>query len=941
MKSGSIPENEIARIAALQQYQILDTDPELEFNDIVHLASQLCETPISLISLIDSERQWFKARVGLEATETERQLSFCAHALNQQELFIVPDASKDERFFDNPFVTSDPHVIFYAGMPLVTSEGYALGTLCVIDSKPRDLTDVQKLGLQVLGKQVVKLLDLRLQLQQLKLSEAALRKSEEQINIIFQNSIDGVVVCDHKGMITDWNAKAEDIFGWTKEEIKGKYLHETIIPEMHRQGHVAGMKHHAETGEGPILNKTIEVPAIRKNGEEINIELGVSLISIKGENAFIGFVNDITERKTATAKLDQQKAFYETILNQVPTDIAVFDPDHRYLFVNPGAIKNEEFRKFIIGKDDFEYCAYRNRDTAVAKKRREKFIQVKETGKPIVWEDSMKDESGKPVTHLRTLYPVYNAQNELQMIIGFGIDISDRKHTEEELIKAKNLAEQLTGSKDRFLANMSHEIRTPMNAILGMSHQLAKTNLDQSQRFYNETISKAAENLLIIINDILDFSKIEAGKLSLENIGFEIREVIHKALQVMLYKAEEKGISLNLIPINNLLSTVYVGDPYRINQVLLNLLNNAIKFTEKGGVTVSCELRNDLIDKQIICITVTDTGIGMDKDYADHLFEKFTQEDVSVTRRYGGTGLGLSISKELIELMGGNILVTSEKNVGTSVSFTLTLSKGTLADLPLREVETIDTLLLSGKKILVVDDNEMNRVVATTILNNYGALISEARNGKECIESLNRNPVDLVLMDIQMPVMDGIEATKYIREKISKTLPVIALTANAIKGDNEKYFSVGMNGYVSKPFTENVLVKNCAILLGKEKIFLPLDSVTAKSSDTLFDLSYLVEISHGDQLFLAKMIALFIEQIPASIAELNLAYSKNGLKQVKAMAHKIKSSIDVLGIASLQDTIRAIENFEPEVQEAQQLDNLIKLLNQTVPLVIEALKKVS
>lgn len=939
MKPGIIPENETARIAALQQYQILDTDPEAEFNDIVLLASQLCETPISLVSLIDVNRQWFKAKLGLDATETQRQLSFCAHAINQEELFIVPDATKDERFSDNPLVTGNPHVIFYAGMPLVTEKGHALGTLCVIDSKPRNLTDLQMLGLTILGKQVVKLLELRLQLHQLKLSESALRKSEEQINIIFQNSIDGVVVCNHKGMITEWNAKAEAIFGWTKEEITGKYLHETIIPEMHRESHLAGMKHHAETGEGPILNKTIEVPALRKNGEEISIALGISPISIKGENAFIGFINDITERKTATAKLDQQKAFYETILNQVPTDIAVFDPDHRYLFVNPGAIKNEEFRKFIIGKDDFEYCAFRNRDTTVAQKRREKFIQVKETGKPIVWEDSMKAETGKLITHLRTLYPVYNAKQELQMIIGFGIDISERKHAEEELIKAKNLAEQLTGSKDQFLANMSHEIRTPMNAILGMSHQLAKTRLDQSQQFYNDTISKAAENLLIIINDILDFSKIEAGKLSLENIGFELQEVIHKALQVMLYKAEEKGISLNLLSIDSLLSPVFIGDPYRINQVLLNLLNNSIKFTEKGSVTISCDLINNTIDNQVVRITVTDTGIGMDKEFADRLFEKFTQEDVSVTRRYGGTGLGLSISKELVELMGGGIQVTSEKNVGTSISFTLTLSKGTKDDLPVNEVETIDAMLLSGRKILVVDDNEMNRVVATTILNNYGALVSEARNGKECIDLLNRELVDLVLMDIQMPVMDGIEATKYIRKEISKTLPVIALTANAIKGDNEKYFSVGMNDYISKPFTENDLIKHCAIWLGKKMVFVPIEKVALETTDKLYNLSYLQEISHGDQAFLAKMIALFIEQIPASVAELNQAYANNELTQVKALAHKTKSSIDALGITSLQDTIRDIENSEPGDHNGPALDALIQQLNQTVPLVIEQLKQ--
>ena len=940
MKPGTIPDNESERLAALRQYQVLDTDAEDDFNEIVQLASKICDTPISLISLIDSERQWFKARVGLDVAETSRDLAFCGHALQQDSILIIPDTSKDERFSDNPLVTGDPNIGFYAGMPLTTEDGYTIGTLCVIDKKPRTLSDVQLLTLKTLGKQVVKMLDLRLKVINLKRSEEELRSSEEQISIILQNTIDAVVVITEEGRITQWNIKAENIFGWTAEEVMGKFLHDTIIPQRHMKAHLEGMKHYHATGEGDILKKMIEINGVRKDGIEIDIALEVTPVTIKGERFFIGFMNDITERKSATAKLDSQKVFYETILNQLPTDIAVFDKNHRYLFVNPGAIKIEEYRKAIIGMDDFEYCAYRNRNTSVAELRREHFLQVEKTRKPIAFEDSMLNAKGRVITHLRNMFPVYNEKDELEMIIGFGIDITERKEAEEELIKAKNLAEQLTGSKDQFLANMSHEIRTPMNAILGMSHQLAKTNLDDTQEFYNDTISKAAENLLIIINDILDFSKIEAGKLSLENIGFEMTEVIEKAMQVMLYKAEEKGISITK-NISEGISPVLLGDPYRINQVLLNLINNAIKFTEKGKVSIGCERVKETITTQTLKITVSDTGIGMEKEFVDRIFEKFTQEDVSVTRRYGGTGLGLSISKELVALMGGEIKVVSEKNTGTDISFYLELKKGIIADLPSKEVVNIDTRILTGKKILVVDDNEMNRLVATTILNNYGALCIEAVNGKESVEILEADKIDLVLMDIQMPVMDGIEATRIIRKDISETLPVIALTANAIKGANEKYFALGMNDYLSKPFTENDLIKICAIWLGKKMMFTTsVKPVEEPSSALLYNLSYLEEISRGDAVFINKMIELFIDQMPMSLKEINEAYAGQNMPNVKALAHRTKSSIDTLCISSLQDEIRELEILALENKPGARMEAIIRELNEEMPKVIEQLKKI-
>jgi CheY-like chemotaxis protein len=365
---------------------------------------------------------------------------------------------------------------------------------------------------------------------------------------------------------------------------------------------------------------------------------------------------------------------------------------------------------------------------------------------------------------------------------------------------------------------MSHEIRTPMNAILGMANQLAKTPLDSKQMFYLDTINSASENLLVIINDILDLSKIEAGKLQLENIGFAPKEVVNRAMQVLMHKAEEKGLYLTDSKCITDLWPVLMGDPYRLNQVLLNLISNAIKFTEKGGVNICSNIVNETAATQTICISIQDTGIGMDEAFVNNLFDKFSQEDVSVTRQYGGTGLGMSICKDLIELMGGEIKVESKKGTGTKVSFTVEFTKGNTSNLPAKETACITKEVLAGRKILVVDDNKMNRLVAKTILSNYGAVVTEAVNGSEAIEMLLNADIEVVLMDIQMPVMGGVEATRIIRDNISKSLPVIALTANAIKGDNEKYIEGGMSAYLSKPFKEMDLLNIVASWVNKEKV---------------------------------------------------------------------------------------------------------------------------
>ena len=322
-----------------------------------------------------------------------------------------------------------------------------------------------------------------------------------------------------------------------------------------------------------------------------------------------------------------------------------------------------------------------------------------------------------------------------------------------------------------------------------------------------------------------------------------------------------------------------------------------------------------------------------------NLFEKFSQEDASITRQYGGTGLGMSISKDLVELMGGKIKVESKKGIGTTISFMIEFEKGGMENMPLKQSFTFETNMLSDKKILIVDDNRMNRLVAGTILKNFGAITSEAVNGQEAVNALRDNDIDLVLMDIQMPVMDGMEATGIIREKISTTLPVIALTANAIKGDNDKYIKAGMNGYLSKPFKEKDLLNMVVLWLNKSQEALPgKESIHLSSRGQLYDLSAIRSISRGNPVFVEKMVNMFVAQTPGQVIEMEEKYLQGDYKAMGVIAHKIKPVIDNMGIITLKEPIRQIEKNGKLGVNDEVIIPLLKILKTTISLAVDSLK---
>jgi two-component system, sensor histidine kinase len=523
----------------------------------------------------------------------------------------------------------------------------------------------------------------------------------------------------------------------------------------------------------------------------------------------IGLVQALNQQKTNLQKAEHK---YRSILSNMHLGLVEVDKDDVIQFVNSSfcelcgytteELAGQKASELFVGPDDVNYILAKN--------------ELREKGIIDAYEVSAFNKKGEQRWWLISGAPLYDDLGNIVGSVGIHLDITDQKKMEGDLIKARDLAEASKHTKEVFMANMSHEIRTPLHAIIGMADQLEKDATPSQQLFLN-TINTAAENLLIIINDILDLSKIEAGKLSLEHIGFEIPVVIRRSMQVLSHKAEEKALELVVKEMDPRISPILLGDPFRLNQALLNLISNAIKFTEKGKIELGCKLVEENKKQQIILLEISDTGIGIGKEYLNQLFEVFSQEDTSVTRKYGGTGLGLNITKQLVELMGGTIRLSTKQGEGTKVSLKLTLDKGTEMDLPQKPGVQRSVSILKNKKVLVVDDNSFNRILTSTMLRNYDMDIDEAVNGKDAIDMVRQNQYSVVLMDVQMPEMDGLEATGIIRDQIDSHLPIIALTANAFKSDSEKCLEAGMNEFLAKPFREEQLVQVIAMMLEKEK----------------------------------------------------------------------------------------------------------------------------
>jgi signal transduction histidine kinase len=533
-----IPENEQERLKALDRYTIVDTLPEEEYDAITKLASYICQVPIALITLIDLKRQWFKSKVGIEVSETPRSISFCQYAIMGSDILEIPDLQQDPRFSSNPAVTTYSHIRFYAGAPLITPDGYALGTLCVLDTKPNVLSAEQRSALQTLAKSVVAQLVLR-------------------------------------------------------------------------------------------------------------------------------------EQKT-------------------------------------------------------------------------------------------------------------------------------------KLVEEKEKAVQSARVKEQFLANMSHEIRTPLNGIMGLTNLLLASPLSGEQHTFLTYIKSSADNLLGIVNDILDFSKIESGSITLQAVPFNLRQLFERLIELFNSKADQKGLQLVASYADEIPDTL-TGDPVRLQQILTNIIDNAIKFTESGKVTVSVDKHSQDEQKVTLLFTVQDTGIGIAEDKLTDIFESFTQADNKNNRKYGGTGLGLAIAKRLVDAQGGKIWINSIPDEGSSCQIVLSFP---IARQPENPAAALPEPTLKTIRVLVAEDNEVNQLIIGKVLKDAKFKLIFASDGEQVLKELARQEFDVILMDIQMPGMDGLEAIKRIRNSPEPyhTIPIIALTAHVQKEETEQYIIAGATDCLPKPFQPHVLI---------------------------------------------------------------------------------------------------------------------------------------
>ncbi len=506
--------------------------------------------------------------------------------------------------------------------------------------------------------------------------------------------------------------------------------------------------------------------------------------------------------------------------------------------------------------------------------------------------------------------------------------------------KEKEVAERTAELKQQFMANMSHEIRTPMNAIVGITRLLIEKDPKAEQLKYLNVIRQSADNLLVIINDILDLSKIEAGKIVIEKIDFSLRDMLQSIQEIMQLKAEQKGLELK-IEIDEQIPDRLIGDPTRLNQILINLVGNSIKFTDKGYITLGCRLLQSSDERLTIRFKVIDTGIGISKEYVGKIFESFTQAGTDTARKFGGTGLGLTISKQLVELMDGAIMVESEEDKGTTftVDIPLLIASEQVATVKPNQITDEVYSKLQHLSILLVEDNEFNRLVAEDTLKELlpDIRVSIAENGEIAVDKIRKQDYDLVLMDIQMPVMNGVDATRVIRSNLpegKRAIPIIAMTANVLQEDVQRYLNAGMNAYISKPFqTDDLLLKMSAVMENKQVAHrsedMPANAGVGNLQplpDHVTDMNFLNQFTGNNAEKKRKYIKMFLDNGPRLLEKIKTGLAEQDYESVKVAAHSLKPQLSYMGVKEEVSNIFLIEQTAGQTAHRENLSQLVAQL---------------
>ncbi len=773
------------------------------------------------------------------------------------------------------------------------------------------------------------------------LAEVAARYSS-----MFDNTLDAAFLL-HGNRIINCNSMATVLLGCSRAEIIGKELSHFSAPTQ-PDGSLSRIR--AEQKFSSRLasdeQEISEWQLRRLDGTLIYCDVALRSISMGGQaRSFVSF-RDITRRKQS------ELAQLHTILEASPDAVLMAGDDGYVSFANHVAGK-------LFGYS-MEQLLELNVDALVPVRTRGHHDQLRANfqhaprSRPMASTQSLsavrQDGSEFPVEISLSQIRI----NDKNWVIAVVHDITVRKQAETKLIelnerlelrvaertrelaRAKEIAEAASHAKSEFLANMSHEIRTPMNSVLGMAYLALKTELTAKQRDYLEKIHYSGEHLLGIINDILDFSKIEAGKLDMEMVDFKLDSVFRNLTSLIADKAHGKGLQLTFT-IDPGIAPCLRGDPLRLSQVLLNYVNNAIKFTQRGQVIVRVQQEHATANSFLLRFEVQDSGIGMSPDEIEKLFQPFQQADNSTTRKFGGTGLGLAISKRLANMMGGEVGVTSQPGLGSTFWFTARFELCSTPPSCTTDIVGMGQHLehtasaLNGSRILLADDNLFNQQVACELLQEAGAHTTIASNGAEVLDLLRKGKYDCVLMDVQMPVMDGLEATRQIRADATlATLPVIAMTANARAEDKQHCFAAGMNDFISKPLLPGLLYTTIEKWLGRQghpraaalhppasDIGSPhlvpapplVKSMLAGDPD-IIDLSVLARILNNDPGKIRKFAGKFMETADKGMAEIEAALAQEDFRTLAAAGHRIKSAARTVGAIGFADLCQALEQHD-------------------------------
>ncbi|WP_316840628.1 PAS domain S-box protein [Pedobacter gandavensis] len=895
---------EMERLRALQGYDILDTPPEEEFDNITKLASLICNTPIAVIVLVDEDRLWFKSVIGLDFKEIPRNSSFAERVIQSGKVFELCDVAEDESFTNHMAGINHGHLRYYAGAPLIDEDGYPLGTICVFDQQRKELSIAQKEGLQILAKEIITHISLRKKAKELNLKnqrfeellnistvspeihcilddkgkllfvnnavtsvleyeveeavgltawtfcyredinrvvhaiEAGLAMGTKQFNIDFrivtksglirwlswnmvcknrrwyaygrditenkrvENELmklsfvaskvnNAVVINDSDNHVTWVNAAFEKITGFTLEDMKGKRLGDLI------QGPGTDLELIQQARE--LTNKhqsfTVDLLAYRKDRQPIWLSIYNTVVfNDEGKVEIeVEIILDITEKK----KAEEELQLLSLVASKTDTGVNISDGEGYTTWINHSMEKLTGYSLNelqglrlgdILSKDEAQ------RELIVASR------QKANNRESYAIEVQAKKKSGEHIWLSVSNTPIVNEKGKVERQIDLITDISQRKQVEKEMVEAKEQALQLSAAKEMFLSVMSHEIRTPLNAVIGMAHLLLDNDPKESQLPDLNLLRFSAENLLNIINDILDLTKMETGNVQLETIPFSMKTLASDVINSLQMNVMARNNTLKLICDEHIPEYVK-GDKTRLYQVLMNLLGNAIKFTQDGEIVLEIKKLAETEKRVSLYFEVKDTGIGIAAEKLDYIFQPFIQARTDISRKYGGTGLGLTITKKMLELYGADIQVESEEGKGTVFHFEISFEKANNY-VPQVKIFT-EPNQFSDKRILVVDDNEINALIAKRIFGKWGLNLDFAITGEEALDKVRVQRYDLIFMDIKMPGIDGFEATTLIRAMEGdyyKNVPILALTASTLHDEHNKFAESGMNGHILKPF---------------------------------------------------------------------------------------------------------------------------------------------